>query len=247
MTRKSLIFAFGTMMTLIVSGTITRAAQPTLDDILENYAEAVGGAEAWERISSLRQTGFVEGGPSALRVVISLKRPEKIRVDFEVDHQKGTQAFDGTTAWMFMPYAGQTEAVELSEDQSRGLRRQADLDGPLLGAAGKGVSRRLVGDDQVAGKAVWVIESSGPDGLQDTIFLDKSSFLPIRISSSILMMGRKVTITNDYSDYRIVGPVKMPYRVETSISGDQAIQILTLERIEIDPKLVDSIFSKPAS
>ena len=87
------------------------AQEVTLEQLLANYYEAIGGLEAWRAVESMKISGTMSMGrgmqPTFTRWV---KRPNKIRVEFEIQGNKVVQAYDGHAGWRIMPMRGEPRA-----------------------------------------------------------------------------------------------------------------------------------------
>ncbi|NNG15644.1 MAG: hypothetical protein HKM89_04120, partial [Gemmatimonadales bacterium] len=77
----------------------------SLEDVLGKYYEAIGGVEAWMSIQTMKMTGTMTMR-RGMEVPFTrmVKRPDKVRMEFTMQGMTGVRAFDGQTAWMFMPF-----------------------------------------------------------------------------------------------------------------------------------------------
>ncbi len=95
----------------------------------------------------------------------------------------------------------------------------------------------------VAGKPVYVVQGSLPSGLLATFYFDKQTGLldrMVRYANST--MGRVPTQV-DYSDYRMVNGVMMPYKWTFSwISGQEQYELTS---IQANAPVDDAKFGKP--
>src|SRR5262249_33898403 len=89
----------------------TLAAAPafagTADEVIAKYVKAEGGLDKIRSIKTIHMTGkSVMGQGMEMPLVRYAKRPNKMRVEFTFQGMTGVQAFDGTSAWGVMPFAG---------------------------------------------------------------------------------------------------------------------------------------------
>src|SRR3990172_1784821 len=83
----------------------------TVDQVIAKYHEAAGGLDQFKAVNSMRVTGRMTLGQGIEAPFTRLtQRPNKVRVDFTLQGLTGTQAYDGQTGWMFMPFMGQASA-----------------------------------------------------------------------------------------------------------------------------------------
>ncbi|MGD8869000.1 MAG: hypothetical protein PVI01_15330, partial [Gemmatimonadales bacterium] len=59
------------------------AVAQDLDEVLNNYYEAVGGLDAWKSVESMKMTGSIMMGGMGVEApfVITTKRPKKVRLE----------------------------------------------------------------------------------------------------------------------------------------------------------------------
>lgn len=76
-------------------------AAPSVEKILEHYVAAVGGREAWQKLSSRVSMGTIEIPSANLKgtVVIHEKAPNRMLTLIIVAGSAFREGFDGTTGW----------------------------------------------------------------------------------------------------------------------------------------------------
>ncbi len=112
---------------------------PSLDEVLASHYEALGGTGAWEAVESVRFEGTMSMGPGMeAPFKMTMKRPDRIRLEFTFQGMTGIQASDGEIAWMVMPFMGKKDPEEMPTDMAKQLKEQADIEGPLFDWDGKG-------------------------------------------------------------------------------------------------------------
>jgi outer membrane lipoprotein-sorting protein len=222
------------------------ADELTLDGLLAKHYQALGGADARKAVSSAKFTGKMSMGPSMQApFTLMFKRPLKTRMEFTVEGMTGIQAFDGEKAWMVMPFIGVTEAAPLDEDQAEHIREQADFDGPLVDWRKKGHDVKLVGRSDVDGKAAYELEVKLSNGEVRHSYLDAESFLMVKQVGKTEVQGAEAEIETKLSDYRAVGGLMFPHKVENMQKGAPMGQAITIESIELGAELPDDLFAMP--
>src|SRR5262245_39460052 len=135
--RKVYLLVAAATVTILALG--ADADNPTADELVKKNIEARGGLEKIHSVKSLRMTGTMSmGSEAAAPTVLEFQRPSKVRWEFTVDGQTAVQAFDGKTAWVILPFTGDTEPHEMSAEDRKGIALQADIDGPLVDPEKKG-------------------------------------------------------------------------------------------------------------
>ena len=225
----------------LVFGVAVQAEE--LDDVLANYYEAVGGLDAWQGVESMVVTGSMGMGQGMeMPFTMSIKRPGMIRQEFTVQGMQGIMAGDGETYWMHMPFMGRTDPEPMPDDQVKQMTRQADIEGPLMGYADKGITLELIGKEDLEGTEVYHIQVTREDGDVEHHFLDAEYYVPIQVKTKSEMQGQEVDMTMVLGDYKEINGLMIAHSIQ--IIGGQG-GTLTMSSIEVDVEIDDAIFAMP--
>lgn len=218
------------------------ALAQSAEDVLDLHLEAIGGAEAWESMTSTRSTGALTlmGGAAQAVITSTAMRPGMLRADISLQGMDIIQAYDGESGWQVMPMGGSTAPQPADAPTTAAMKEQADIDGPLVGWKADGHTIELAGTETVNGAEAYRLEVTLNSGVSSTYFLDASSYMVIRVQANRDLTG---PTTTDLSDYRDVSGLMMPFAVtSTSQQGDQSV---VWETIEINVELDKSAFAMP--
>ena len=241
MARTTLPFAFAAAVLA------APAAAQTADQVIARSFEARGGLDKLKAVHSMRMTGRMSVGPDDLSIVVEMKRPHKVRVDTSVRGRTAVQAYDGQTAWGIPP-TGTGRAEVLPSEAARSLAEQADIDGPLVDYQAKGNRVELVGKEgRVDGRSAFKLKVTRKDGNVAYYFLDTRSYLPIRFEGLRTVRGTPMEGEGTMGDYKEAGGFLWPHRLENGAKGMPEKQVITIEKIEINPPIDDVRFTRPAS
>lgn len=223
------------------------AVAQDLDEVLNNYYEAVGGLESWKALNSMKMTGSMSMAGAGVDVpfVVTTKRPKKIRLEFTFQGMTGVQAYDGETAWMLMPFMGKTDPEVMPADQAKDVIDQADIDGTLIGYEEDGHQVELAGLDETEGTEAYKVKVTKKNGDVETYFLDAEYYVPIKAEGSRQMQGRVIEFETILSDYKEVGGLLMPHSIEAKAKGAPSGQVVTIDTIELNVDVDDSVFTMP--
>jgi hypothetical protein len=201
----------------VISGSFE--GEPSADQILDKYLEALGGVERLAKVTSYVATGTSEGfrgfGGGGT-VQIFAKAPDQratiIKFAENIGRQDAIRVFDGRTGWVSAPLAVVPEYA-LGGSELDGARIDAQLAFPAQ--IKKVLGQLRVGPpDYVDGRDVHVVQGNGLRGSVATLYFDRNTGLLLRMvrfgSSPI---GRAPTQI-DFADYRDVpgAGIRMPYR-----------------------------------
>jgi hypothetical protein len=223
------------------------ALAQTVDDVVRRYLEARGGLAKLRAVQSLRLTGTMELPGVSAPYVLELKRPGKMRTEFTVEGRKGIRAWDGRTAWEQLPLPGEAPRLMGPEDAAE-ARAQADVDmSPLVDAAAKGYTVELEGRDRLPGGDTWKLLVRGNDTPPRTMHLDTRTHLVVEMLDRRQVEGQSVEFVTEIGDYRPVGGLVFPHRLEVGPRGSPERQRLVVQKVEINPPLDDARFAMPAA
>ena len=241
--------------------------QPSVDQILDKYIQAVGGAQRLAGLSSfvgkgtsLGFGGFGGGG----EVQIFAKAPDRraILIEFKDNPDRGDsiRTFNGRAGWIKTPLAVLGE-YQVSGGDLDGARLDAQLSFP--GQIKRALSNWRVSSpatiDDLPGpssqtsqqssvvvgqnREVQVLQGNGPGGLIATLYFDKQSGLLVReLRYGKSPIGR-IPTQIDYGDYRDVGGIKMPFRLMFGwLDGRDSIE---LKEIQTNVPIDDAKFGRP--
>ncbi len=221
------------------------ARAQTVDDIVAKWVQARGGMDKLKSVQTQRITLKLRGGMFEATIVQINKRPDKMRQEFILQGMAMVQSYDGKTGWQLNPFEGRRDAELLSEDDMKGLVEEADIDGPLVDYAGKGHKAELVGHDDVEGTDCYKIKLTLKNGDIRTIYLDTDSLMEIKMESQTMIRGAMQEGETYFGDYEKVDGIYEPFAIESGQKGNPDRQKLTVEKVEFNVPLDDSMFAMP--
>jgi photosynthetic reaction center cytochrome c subunit len=214
---------------------------PTASQLLENYIEAAGGATAIENITSRIAKGSENFRGQSTSIEIFTKGSNKQAVIRHYREGDSVAVFDGHAAWFSI--SGRP-ARELHGADIDAAELDADLQFPLhiqryYSELHVEYPERI--DDRDSYVLVCVREGQPPAKFYFDI---RSSLLVrlVRYKESALGLNPEQI---DYSDYRNVDGVKVPFRIV--ISGPTSISTIQIDEVQENAPVNDTKFSRPPS
>ena len=223
---------------------------PTAASILDKYMQALGGADRLARITNYTATassvgfkGFGGGGKVQIFAQAPDKRTTLIQFPDEPGRDDSTRSYNGTDGWVKTPIS------LLGEYKLRGT----ELDGARVDAMMAFPAQikqmftnlRTAAADPIDGKDVILVQGEGPNNLLVSMYFDAQTNLLTRV----IRYGRtpigRLPTQIDYSDYRDVSGVKMPFRWTFSwLDGRDEFQLIEVKQnVQIDRNR----FEKPST
>lgn len=244
--KKALAAGFVLLLIAALLPSTATAADLTLEDVLEKHYEAIGSKEAWKKVQSIRSVGLMTMGPMEVPLSITAVRPNKMRMEFEMQGMKAIQAYDGENGWQVMPFQGSSEPAPMDEEMVKNLEGEADIEGVLIDFEDKGHEVSLVGKEEFEGTDAYKLAVKLAGGKEVELFLDAEYFVTIgrKEKTSIPGMG-EVEIVTSVSDYKEVGGLMLPHA--TSGTSSMGTQTMTFTTIEVNQEVDPSIFEMPKS
>lgn len=219
-----------------------RSPALTAEQILERSIEATGGRQAYGRLTSTVAKGTLEFVEQHLHGTMEFyaKAPNKRLVIMNLENiGQMRQGFDGEVAWIENPMAGlrRLEGAEAAQ-----LRLEADFHRPLKW---RQLYRRieLQGKDTVGGRAAYVVRLTPREGKPLTHYYDAETFLLVRQDLVQQSPEGEIAVQAVMSDYRDVGGVKAPHRIEQRMPMGKVI--IQFSRIENNVEIEDARFVMP--
>lgn len=223
------------------------ASAQTLDEVLAKHYEAMGGLDKLRAVKSYRMTGkMVMGQGMEAPFTMEKARPNRFRMDFTFQGMTGTQAYDGKTGWMVMPFSGKKDPEPVPADALKEMEEQADFDGPLVDWKDKGHTVELAGTEDVEGTKAHKVKATLKNGNVITYYIDAETFLTLKQEGKRSVRGTEVEGESSIGDYKEVDGLVMPFAMEMGAKGSPHKQKLVTEKIEINPELADGRFAMPA-
>jgi photosynthetic reaction center cytochrome c subunit len=189
---------------------------PSVDQVLDKYIQAIGGAQNVSRLTSFVATGkstgyrgFGGGGVVEVSAQTPDKRATHISFPQYPDRGVSVRTYNGQTGWIATPLAV-VPKYELGGSERDGARLDAQLAFPAQ--IKQALTDLRVGPPStIDDKDVVVVQGNGPNGTLATLYFDDASGLLVRMVRHGRSPIGRVPTQVDYSDYRDVGGVKFPF------------------------------------
>jgi hypothetical protein len=240
-------------MAVLVLGWGQTASPQTADEIVEKYLTASGGRAALEKLTSRSTIGTITlstpAGDVSGPVEILNQRPNKSRTLIKVDlsalgagPMTFDQRFDGTSGYVLDNLQGNRE---IAGNQLENMKN-GSFPSPFLNYKEQGATVELGGKDKAGEREAYLLILKPKSGSVARLFVDAESYLPIKlvVKADVPKVG-EVEQTTEFSDYRDVDGVKIPFTVKSS----SAVQSFTIAitKVEHNTKIDEALFSRPAA
>jgi outer membrane lipoprotein-sorting protein len=214
-----------------------------LDEVLQQYFKTIG-QDRLITVQTMTMKGkSVQMGMETPFTTI-IKRPDKFRLEVDIQGQTMVQAFDGEKGWLVAPWTGTTDAQEIPAEQTRFMKWQADMDGFLYNYKERDLTTELIGKEDLEGTEVYKIQQTSPEGDIFTYYLDAENFVILKSEIITKMMGNEVRQEGHNSNFREVEGMIFPFSIENRTQGQVANQVV-VDTILFNQEVNDSLFIMP--
>ena len=224
--------------------------QPSASEIFEKYLQALGGPQRLSTVTSYVATGVNTGydglgGGGAMTV--SAKAPDmlttRIRYNAETKRPDNIRVYNGRTGWVVTPMTV-LDNYELAGSELDGARFDALIAFPAQ--IKQALTDLRVGEPTpLNDRLMNVVQGTGPRGLLVTLYFDRETGLLSRVLRYTATPIGRVPRQVDYSDYREVDGIKMPFKwVLSWANGRETMQ---LKDVRLNVPIDASVFGKPGA
>ncbi len=227
---------------------VEKSPEPSVDDVIARYLEAIGGLEANESLKTRRVEGTLTltavGAPWKLTTI--QKAPDKSHTRIEIPgYGDVTEGCDGRVAWKSEPGQG-TRQFEGWELQSKLRDARFDwitemlTDGELT----------YEGLEDVDGEAVHVLNATYPgdhpgSDAAYTLYIDEMTHLVRVLEIAPHSTPEAEPSAVEMSDYRVIDGVQIPFAMTVSV-GPNPVMSIAFEKVTHDIEVDDALFAMPA-
>lgn len=214
------------------------AGAPALDAVLSKFAQAQGGEDALNKITTREITMQVaHGDQPAMSAEVYKKAPGKMYATMTTPRGSMNLGFNGTEGWTSTPQG----AHEANGPEAIMLATEAQINPSAAIADYK--PKRLFATAKVGNTDTWVVLTTTPDGNQEGLFFDQQSGLLIRRLFRDRTVFGALQVEADYSDYRDADGVKIPFKTVWYMNGQTSTYTVT--SVKNNVPVDDSKFEPP--
>jgi hypothetical protein len=233
------------LSTLAVLLLASPAAAQDVDEILSRAVSAFGGKVALRELRTLRTSGKVSFGGEPMPFLSELKRPNRMRTEIAFKAGLSISGFDGTVAWEIDPNRPGNGAVRMSGEQSSQVAEDSEFEEGWVNWAEKGNHVELVGSSQIGDHRAWRVKLVRKSGHITNEYFDAETYLRVKTEATRPINGKVLPWVLVYSDFRKVGGLQFPFRVDGSIPGADIKQAMAIEKYEPNASIDDARFIIP--
>ncbi|MCL5029653.1 MAG: outer membrane lipoprotein-sorting protein [Bacteroidetes bacterium] len=239
---KKILIAFLTTSALV----IVIHAQ-SLSDIISKNIAARGGIKNIKAIKTERLTGHISfGDKNGGLFTVTIQRREKMREEFSLKGKTIIRVLNKNSGWILNPFNVKNELQSLPPALIKDMKDGADLDGPLVDYKLKGNEIKLLGKDTIEGKITYKLMVKQKDGDIRYDYIDSVSGLELMWKGKIGTNKNGHTVESYFRNFKSVNGIMFAFEIDSETLGTPDKQKIIFDKVEVNPILDKSIFSKPA-
>jgi len=213
--------------------------------ILDKFIQSIGGAAQVGKLTSFVGTGTYAGFDTDFQKVpaeVDAKSPNQRTVINHLSGGDNVTTYDGTDGWVAAADKPVSPIV-LAGGELDGARVDTILSFPATLKQSLTKWRAGFPPVTVNGKAAQVVEGTAPGGTRVKLFFDKQTGLLLRQARLMETAVGVIPLDVDYSDYRAVAGVKIPYKwTMTWVDGKSSTE---LTEVKPNVTVAAAKFAKP--
>jgi len=233
------------LLVVLFSFALVAGRAQTADEIVQKYAAAMGGLDAFNKVSSAQLTGTLSSQGANFPLLIRIINGKAMRTDVEVRGKTINNVYNNGKGWTLNPYTGPATPKEVTGAELLMLKVQASLANNLMDYKNRGHKVELLGREDVEGIKTFKIKlTTKDDGKITTYFINVADYLLVKSIAKREIAGAEYDAETFYSDIKDINGIKFSMRFMQKIEG-QVFQDVKYEKIELNVPLDEKIFEMP--
>lgn len=200
---------------IMLAAGVTSVKAQSADDIMDKHEKAVGGAENWNKIKTLKMEGSMSVQGMDIAIKQTLDIGNAMRMDINAMGMAGFQIVTTKQGWMYMPFQGGTKVDTMKPEMVKAAQRQLDIKGnQLVDYKTNGSKMEYTGKDTVNNAPCYKIKIIDKDGNESTSYFDMATYYLLRTETKVKQEDQETEIAVVYNNYKkmdegVVMPMSM--------------------------------------
>lgn len=211
---------------------------PPADQLLDKYLSAIGGAAAWQKVTSRFEKGKIDANGHQLPIEVFAKAPDKRISSMHLPNGDSITAFDGKQGWL--SNAGHPHMMSAAENDA------ARIDSDFYFASHvKTLFQKfsVVPGEKIDGHDTYLVFGRNEGQPPLRLYFDQQTGLLLRLVRYAETALGPMPTQIDYTDYRDADGLKIPYRWTLARPGGRfTIQI---DQVQQNVPVEDAKFAAP--
>lgn len=223
---------------LVVFAAIASLSAQTADDVINKYVAAIGGAEKWSKIQSLKVEGQIEVQGIAIPFTMQAVHMKGMRVDAEFQGNVIIDITTPTKGWSQNPLMGKSSLEAITADELKSKLDELDVQDEFVNYKEKGSTVEFLGKEEEEGTSYNKVKLTTKNGNEKTYYFDLTTNLIYKEETTIKQQGQEMKQAVKYLDYKTLeNGIKMAFKT------DMGMMMMVTNKVTINPTIDEAIFS----
>ena len=200
------------------------------NDVINNYLTAIGGKEKLMAVKDLQTVGTASVQGQKVVVKHTYVAPGNLAMDIDLPDMNNTHALHLVVKGDSINFTQMGQTPQLDEESRKDIKEEA-VPFPELNFSKEGYKTELTSIKNINGKDVYELKVTNPAGKTFFYYYDLGTGLRTRVVKN-LSQGQTTT---DYSDYRDVDGIRMPWHVDDN-QGEIDLD-MTMQSVKVNSGL----------
>jgi len=217
----------------------------SVDEIVAKHIQAHGGIDAWNKVQSIKITGYFTAFSERNPITEIKATGGKYYADLTLGQHKVKEGCDGKIYWTINPWFDLPFARKMNENEILVTRQNAEFFTPFFNYKARGFTVKYEGKENIEGIEVFKLLLTREKGLTETWYLRTDNYLEYMCKSGWGDFASPVEQEAVFDDFRKVGDITIPFYVERIF--DTRNTVYEIEKVELNIAAEPSIFEIPLS
>ena len=233
------IFVFVTFLS------VGKSNGQSADEVIDKYLNAIGGKEKIKRIKSLYTEGIMLVMSTEGKTRMTVLNGKGMRQEAEIMSQTQVTCMNEKTGWVINPFQGNPEPTIMPVELHNILKAQLTIGSPFVNYLEDNQKVESAGNEVIGGINAIELKMIKGDNTFTTFYFDPTSFLLIRTVQKLIMQGKEVVMTLNFSNYKDAGNgYLIPFNTKTDMGNGMSVSG-SISKVEVDKAVDPTIFNKP--
>lgn len=223
---------------LVVTMAFTSLQAQTVDEVISKHLDAIGGKEKLLALNSVVMDANMTVQGTEIGFKMTELHNKGQRIDITAMGMAGYIIQTVTEGWRFLPFQGQAKPEATPAETVKEVADALDIQSSFLNYKEKGHQVELVGKEDVEGTEAFKLKLKMKGGLEQTIFLDPTTYYIIKVVTKSKATGQEVEQSQTFSNYK---KIDSGYVFPFSMTGFGPGE-LTISKIQVNVPIDEKIF-----
>jgi hypothetical protein len=210
----------------------------TLDEVIGKHLDAMGGKDKLLLLNSVVMDASMTMQGAEIIVKMTQLHNKGQRIDITAMGMAGYMIQTATEGWRFLPFQGQAKPEATPAETVKELVDGLDIQSPFLNYKEKGHQVELVGKEDVEGTEAFKIKLKMKSGLEQTIFLDPTTYYIIKAVTKSKATGQEQEQAQTFSNYK---KLDSGYVFPFAMTGFGPAELI-ITKIQVNPPVDEKLF-----